>query len=148
MAAIAVSFMPRNPNADRNTSPDAKRRMAYRAAVRMRIAGDIDREMPPLRMQAAVETIVEETDCSEPVAASAVRRALGIEVRPDAPTLPDGWMDVTPQFLETAPTPRDWYLRSLVWPTGSGLPAVQPKAKAVPVAPQSFERPKRRIVLE
>ena len=148
--------VPRNPNADRNTTPDQKRRMAYRVARRMLQDGQLRPGTSDVEIEMIAVDIAIECDCSEAVAQRAVRTMVGANLRDDAPEMPPGvdHAHVNAErplavALGRAAENLNWRLRSLVWSNESGLPAAQPKVPAKPpVPPQSFERPKRRIVLE
>lgn len=140
--------MARNPNADRNTSPDQKRRMAYRAARRMLQNDQLQPGMSDVEIEMIAVDIAIECDCSEAIAQRAVRTMVGATLRDDAPTLPEGWRQVSSGPSPAEQLETNWRLRSLVWSNESGLPAVQPKPAKLAVPPQSYERPKRRIVLE
>ena len=154
--------MARNPNADRKASADAKRRMAYRAAVRLRIAGSIFPGMHISTFSNAIEVVHEETGCERTICGNVIQAAIRARVTPAPVLMPaiDLSEEDRQDFIasvraaQTGPASN-----SAIWwdgepdidiPVRRGGGAIAdayfPQPKPAP-APQTFERPKRRIVL-
>lgn len=127
--------------------------------------------MSELKIEAIASDIAAETGCSEYVAQMAVRTRVGVLIRSDAPALPDGVGGIVPQ---AGPSPlaaaehahrlgrsaqaaaelaamsgmsfgdaMSAMHRAIA--AGGGLATAEIRK---PPQPQSFERPKRRILLE